>query len=40
VGDTVLDGSVDGQLAALRKTVGQRSETALRSTSGSLVQTN
>ena len=40
VGDTVLDGSVDGQLAALRKTVAQRSETALRSTSGSLVQTN
>ena len=39
VGDTVFDGSVDGQLAALRATVGQRSETALRSASGTLVQT-
>jgi F-type H+-transporting ATPase subunit delta len=40
VGDTVLDGSVDGQLAALRKTVGLRAENALRSAAGSLVQTN
>jgi len=40
VGDTVLDGSVDGQLAALRKTVGQRAENSLRTISGSLVHTN
>jgi F-type H+-transporting ATPase subunit delta len=40
VGDTVLDGSVDGQLAALRKTVGQRAENSLRTISGSLVRTN
>lgn len=40
VGDTVLDGSVDGQLAALRKTVGQRAENALRTVADSLVQSN
>jgi len=39
VGDTVLDGSIDGQLAALRKTVGQRADNALRSSVDSLVQT-
>jgi F-type H+-transporting ATPase subunit delta len=40
VGDTVLDGSVDGQLAALRTTVGQRAENALRTVADSLVQSN
>lgn len=40
VGDTVLDGSVDGQLASLRKTVGQRAENALRTVADSLVQSN
>jgi len=38
VGDTVYDSSVDGQLNALRKSVGQRSENALRSVAGSLIQ--
>lgn len=38
IGDTVFDGSVDGQLRALRKTVGVRVENALRSTSADLLQ--
>ncbi len=38
VGDTVYDGSVDGQLRSLRKVVGIRAETALRSASDLLVQ--
>lgn len=40
VGDTVYDGSVDGQLRLLRKSVGQRAENALRSVAGSLVQSS
>lgn len=40
VGDTVLDGSVDGQLSALRKTVGQRAESALRMTADTLVHSD
>ena len=40
VGDTVYDGSVDGQLRLLRKSVGQRAENALRSIAGSLVQSS
>lgn len=40
VGDTVLDGSVDGQLASLRKTVGERADNALRTVADSLVQSN
>lgn len=38
VGDTVFDGSIDGQLKSLRKTVGTRSENALRSASANLFQ--
>lgn len=38
IGDTVFDGSVDGQLRLLRKAVGVRSESALRSSAVSLVQ--
>lgn len=38
VGDTVFDGSVDGQLQTLRKTVGSRAESALRSAGANLFQ--
>jgi F-type H+-transporting ATPase subunit delta len=38
VGDTVFDGSIDGQLQSLRKTVGMRSENALRSVASNLFQ--
>lgn len=38
VGDTVFDGSIDGQLQSLRKTVGARSENALRSAAANLFQ--
>lgn len=38
VGDTVFDGSIDGQLQSLRKTVGARSENALRSSAANLFQ--
>jgi F-type H+-transporting ATPase subunit delta len=37
VGDTVYDGSVDGQLTMLRKSVAQRAEGALRSATQALV---
>ncbi|MFM8573546.1 MAG: ATP synthase F1 subunit delta [Pirellula sp.] len=37
IGDTVYDGSVDGQLNALKKAVSQKSENAVRSIAGSLV---
>ncbi len=40
VGDTVFDGSIDGQLRMLRKTVSARSEHALRSAADALVQAN
>jgi F-type H+-transporting ATPase subunit delta len=38
VGDTVFDGSIDGQLQSLRKTVGSRTEYALRSAAANLLQ--
>lgn len=38
IGDTVFDGSIDGQLQSLRKTVGMRSENALRSAGTNLFQ--
>jgi F-type H+-transporting ATPase subunit delta len=40
VGDTVYDGSVDGQLRVLRKSVAQRAEGALRSATQALVQSS
>lgn len=40
VGDTVYDGSVDGQLRVLRKSVAQRAEGALRSAANALVQSS
>lgn len=40
VGDTVYDGSVDGQLRVLRKAVAQRAEGALRSATQALVQSS
>lgn len=38
VGDTVFDGSINGQLQSLRKTVGARSENALRAAAANLLQ--
>jgi F-type H+-transporting ATPase subunit delta len=38
IGDTVFDGSVDGQLRMLRKSVAVRAENALRSAASTLVQ--
>jgi F-type H+-transporting ATPase subunit delta len=38
VGDTVFDGSINGQLQSLRKTVGARSENALRAAAANLFQ--
>lgn len=40
VGDTVFDGSINGQLQSLRKTVGARSENALRAAAANLMQAN
>jgi F-type H+-transporting ATPase subunit delta len=40
VGDTVYDGSIDGQLRSLRKSVGLRSESALRAVASSLIQSS
>ena len=40
VDDTVYDGSVDGQLKALRKVVSQRAENAVRAVAGSLVSSS